>query len=202
MSITQVFNWGLQAVDRALNDTTLAEGLRVEVLEGFDDSFDELFESAAAAVPCMLEKKAAFLRWRYGPGSPQESATVLGVKDGEERLLGYAVLWVTADGHNAHVLDLTTRPGRHDVALALLHEVVRRLRRLRVRSVTHRFVESPTSPRSKDLWRAGFVQVRRTRATLCVKFADSALHEIADSSARWSYSYGDGEGSYWIRSEA
>jgi hypothetical protein len=36
----------------------------------FDASFDELFERIAAGVPCVVEKDAAFLRWRYGPGSP------------------------------------------------------------------------------------------------------------------------------------
>jgi hypothetical protein len=199
MSITQLFNWGLQAVDRALNDSMLVEGLRVEVLEGFDETFDELFESAAAALPCIPEKDAAFLRWRYGPGSPQESATVLGVKDGEGSLLGYAVLWGTTGGDIAYLLDLMTRPARHDVALALLREAVRHLRRLRVCSVWYRFVESPTSPRSKDMWRLGFFLGSKRRSTLFVKFADSVLHKIANDTARWSYSSGDGEASYWIR---
>ena len=40
------------------------------MLERFDETFDELFESVAAGVPCVPEKDAAFLRWRYGPSSP------------------------------------------------------------------------------------------------------------------------------------
>ena len=198
LSITQLFNWGLQVVDRALNDTTLVQDLNVEVLEGFDDTFDGLYESVSAAVSCLPEKDSAFLRWRYGPGSPQESALVLGVKEGEKSLLGYAVLWVNLEGNNAHVLDLMTRPARHDVALALLREATRYLRRLRVSSARYGFVESPTSPRSKDMWRLGFFPRNILPSPLFVKFADSALHKIANDTARWSYSTGDGEGSHWM----
>ena len=109
--VTKLCNWGLQAVDSALMATLPVDHLRVEVLEGFDNTFDELFESVAAAVPCVPEKDAAFLRWRYGPSSPQSGVTVLGTKEGDT-LLGFAVLNSTADGDTGYVLDLTTRPGR------------------------------------------------------------------------------------------
>src|ERR671921_165053 len=42
--ITQLCNWGLRAVDRALMATIPLDHLRVEVLEGFDETFDALFE--------------------------------------------------------------------------------------------------------------------------------------------------------------
>lgn len=190
-------NWGLRAVDRALTATTRVDHVRVEVLKGFDETFDELFESVAAAVPCVPEKNSAFLRWRYGPGSPQSPVTVLGVRDGDA-LLGYAVLRVTVDGSTGYVLDLTTRPGRRDVARALLHGTVHHFRRLRVHSVRYRLVESPSSPQSSDLWRLGFFLRSNNRSSLLVKFTDSALHEIAKDIAHWSYSYGDAEGSFWI----
>ena len=196
-STTRLFNWGLRAVDRALTATVLVDDdFSVEVLEGFDEAFDGLFESVAAAVPCVPEKDAAFLRWRYGPDSPQSPVTVLGVREGET-LLGYAVLKLYAGGHTGDVLDLTTRPGRRDVARALLRGAVHHFRRLRVHSVRYRLVQSPSSPRSSDLWRLGFVARRRNRPTLLVKFADSALHETAKDTARWSYSHGDGERSFW-----
>ena len=196
--VRQVCNWGLRTLDRALNDTTRIGDLKVEVLEGFDESCDELFEDVAASVPCAPEKDAAFLRWRYGSGSPQASTITLGVKDGEN-LLGYAALWVTADGLTGYLLDLTTRPGRRDVARALLREAVRHFRRLRVHSVRYRFVESPTSPRARDLWRSGFFPGSKRHSVLLVKLADSDLHEIANDAARWSYNFGDVEGSFWIR---
>jgi hypothetical protein len=195
--ITRSLNWGLGALDRALMATVRADRLGVEVLGGFDEAFDELFESVARAVACVPEKDAAFLRWRYGPGSPQTPVTVLGVREGRT-LLGYAVLNSTADGDTGYVLDLTTRPGRRDVALTLLHGVVHHFRRLRVHSVRYRLVQSPSSPRSSDLWRLGFVLRSKKRSSLLVKFTDSALHEIAKDAARWSYSYGDGEGSFFL----
>jgi len=195
--VTQLPNWGLLAVDRALNDTVYG-GLRVDVLDGFDASFDALFEAVAAAMSCVPEKDAAFLRWRYGPGSPQHPVTVIGVKEGE-MLLGYAVLRTTKDNENGYLLDLTTLPGRHDVARSLLKEAVRYFRRLRVHSVRYRFVQSPTSPRTKDLWRLGFLVGSKRPTTLLVKLADSDLHEVANDTARWSYSYGDGEGSFWTK---
>jgi len=195
--VTRLCNWGLRALDKALMATVRADRLRVEVLGGFDEAFDELFESVARAVACVPEKDAAFLRWRYGPGSPQSGVTVLGVRE-RQTLLGYAVLNSTADGDTGYVLDLTTRPGRDDAARALLRGLVHHFRRLRVDSVRYRLVQSPSSPRLNDLRRIGFFLWSRRRSSLLVKFTDSALHEIARDIARWSYSYGDAEGSYWI----
>src|SRR5919107_389146 len=191
-------NWGLQAVDRALMATIPVDHSRVEVLEGFDETFDELFESVAAAVACVPEKEAAFLRGGYGPSSPQSPVTVLGVREGET-LLGYAVLSSTADGDTGYVLDLTTRPGRRDVARALLHGVVRHFTRLRVYSVRYRLVQSLSSPQLSDLRRLGFFLFSKRGLVLFVKFTDSALHEIAKDIANWSYSYGDAEGSFWTK---
>jgi hypothetical protein len=196
--VTRLCNWGLRVVDRALMVTTPADRLRAEVLGGFDEAFDELFESVAADVACVPEKDAAFLRWRYGPGSPQSAVTVLGVREGET-LLGYAVLSSTADGDTGYVLDLTTRPGRRDVARALLHGVVRHFTRLRVYSVRYRLVQSLSSPQLSDLRRLGFFLFSKRRSSLLVKFTDSALHEIAKDIANWSYSYGDAEGSFWTK---
>ena len=196
--IPQLLNLGLRAVDVALSSTYLADDLKAVLIDGFDASFDELFESVAAAMPCLPEKDAAFLRWRYGPGSPQASAVLLGVR-GEGHLLGYAVLWVTRDGDDGYLLDLTVRPGRHEVARSLLIEALRHFRRARVNSIRYRFIESPTSPRTKDLWRLGFVLGNRRRSTLLVKFADQALQDVVLDSAHWAYSFGDGEATFWVR---
>lgn len=169
-----------------------------EVLDGFDDSFDELFQSVAAAVPCVAEKDAAFLRWRYGPGSPQSPVTVLGVRGGGT-LLGYAVLRFAREGDDGYLLDLTVRPGRRDVARSLLREAVRRFAKAGVYIVRYRFAEAPTSPRGEDLLRFGFFAREKRRHTLLVRFADPALHEAALDPANWSYSAGDGEMTFWIR---
>jgi hypothetical protein len=188
---------GLRAIDEALG-SVFGAGPRAEALDGFDASFDDLFESVAAAVPCVPEKDAAFLRWRYGPGSPQNPVTVLGVKDGET-LLGYAVLRVTRGGDNGYLLDLTTRPGRGDVARSLLRDALRHFARAGVYIIRYRFLESPVSPRTKELWRLGFFPREARRHTLLVKFANHGLHKTALDAANWSYSAGDGEMSFWVR---
>jgi hypothetical protein len=190
-------NWGLRAVDGALG-RVFGDGPKAQVLDRFDASFDELFESVAATVPCVPEKDAAFLRWRYGPDSPQSPVTILGVRDGDA-LLGYAVLRVTVGDDNGYLLDLTTRPGRHDVARALLKEVVGHFARAGVYIIRYRFLESPTSPRAKDVWRLGFFPREGRRHTLLVKFADHGLHKAALDPTNWSYTTGDGEASFWVR---
>ncbi|MDQ4126342.1 MAG: GNAT family N-acetyltransferase [Actinomycetota bacterium] len=192
-----LLNRGLRAVDEALA-RRFGGDLEAEVLEGFDDSFDDLFERIAAIVPCLPEKDAAFLGWRYGPGSPQAPVTVLGVKSGG-RLLGYAVLKSASKGQDGYVLDLMALPGRRDVVLALLRETVRQFRRMGVQIIRYRFLESPSSPRQADLRSLGFFYRKGRRNYLLVKFADGDLHETAEDIVNWSYIIGDGEASFWLR---
>ncbi len=195
--VKKLLNGGLRFVDEALG-SAFGGVLKAEKIERFDKSFDELFEKVASKVACVPEKDSAFLRWRYGPGSPQFPVTVLGVKEGDT-LLGYAVLMVTLTGQDGNVLDLTTLPERRDVARALLKESVRFFRRARVQIVRYRFLESPSSPRSSDLRRLGFFYRKGRRNSLLVKFADPRLHEMANDTANWSYVVGDGEASFWTR---
>jgi hypothetical protein len=188
---------GLRAVDWTLG-SIFGGDLKVDILDGFGASFDELFESVAAATPCAPEKDAAFLRWRYGPDSPQYPITLLAVREGEA-LLGYAVLRVTREGANGYLLDLTTRPGRDDVARSLLRGAIGHFARAGVYIVRYRFLQSPVSPRTMDLWRLGFFPRNSRRHALLVKFADRGLHKTALDADNWSYSSGDGEMTFWVR---
>jgi hypothetical protein len=192
-----LMNRGLEAVDEALG-SSFGGDLEVEELDSFDDSFDDLFERVAAVVPCTAEKDAAFLRWRYGPGSPQAPVAVLGVRSGG-RLLGYAVLKTAFHGQDGYILDLTALPGRQDVVRALLRETVRSFRRMGVQIIRYRFVESPTSPRSTDLRQLGFFRRRGRSHKLLTKFTDKGLRQTTDDLANWSMSFGDGEAGFWLR---
>lgn len=192
-----LLNRGLHTVDEILANS-FGGALEAEVLQGFDDSFDDLFERITAVVPCLAEKDAAFLRWRYGPGSPQEPVTVLGVRSGE-RLLGYAVLKVASHGQDGYIFDLTALPGRRDVVRALLRETVRCFRKSGVQIIRYRFLESPPSPGPTDLRRFGFFYRRGRRHKLLVKFKDTHMHETARDLANWTYSFGDGEAGFWVR---
>ncbi len=191
-----ILNGGLRAVDGVLS-RGFGDDLAVEVLDRFDGSFDRLFEEVAASVPCTVEKDAAFLRWRYGPGSPQAPVAVLGVKGGET-LLGYAVLMVTSST-DGYILDLTALPGRQDVARALLRGSVRHLRRTGAHIIRYRYQDSPTSAHPQDLGRLGFFHREGRRNTLLTRFSDPGLHETARHVANWSYTIGDGEASFWTR---
>ncbi len=192
-----LLNGALRLTDRVMLGTS-ASDLKAEVLEGFDESFDVLFEKIAAVVPCLPEKDAAFLRWRYGPTSPQTPVTVLGVR-GREGLLGYAVLKLTGSGQDGYPLDLTVLPGRQDVARALLGEAVRFFRRAGVSIVRYRYLRSSTSLGADDLRRLGFFPRKGRRNVLLVKFKDPGLHEAAKDLSNWAYSIGDGEAAFWTR---
>lgn len=194
--LRRLLNGGVRAVEAALAFGSDG-GLRVERLAGFDDRFDALFDRVAAALPCLPEKDAAFLRWRYGPGSPHERSVILGATEAGE-LRGYAVLRVTADGRDGYILDLTASPGRRDVAAALVRHAVRYFARAGVAMVRYRFLASPAAPCARDVWRRGFV-ARRPQHRLFVKFADAQVQAVARDATRWAYNAGDGELSFWVR---
>ena len=192
-----LLNRGLGAVDEALG-RRFGGDLEAEVLDGFDESFDDLFERVAAVVPCLAEKDAAFLRWRYGPGSPQAPVTVLGVRAGG-RLLGYAVLRAASKGQDGYVLDLVALPGRQDVTRALLRGATRHFRDVGAQIIRYRYLDSPTSARPGDLARLGFLSRKGRRNYLLTKFADGGQHRAALDLTNWSYNIGDGEASFWLR---
>jgi len=193
-----LMNGGLRTIDKALAGL-FGGNLEVEVLKEFDESFDVFFEKIAAVTSCLPEKDAAFLRWRYGPGSPAYPVvTVLGVR-GREGLLGYAVLAVNQKERDGYPLDLVTLPGRGDVARALLKETIRFFRRAKVPIIRYRYLDSPATPRPGDLRRFGFYPRKGRSNVLLVKFKDQGLHEAAKDLSNWAYSIGDGEATFWLR---
>ena len=195
--VQKILNGGLRAADEALSGV-FARGLKAQELHEFDDSFDDLFEAVAAGVPCTAERNAAFLKWRYGPESPQHPVTVLGVKEGGV-LLGYAVLKTDATGPDGFILDLTTRPGRYDAARALLRESVRVLRRAGSPIIRYRHVPSPFTPRRADLQRLGFFFRQSRRNNLLAKFSDEGQQGAARHLSNWAYTVGDGEPTFWLK---
>jgi hypothetical protein len=195
--LQKLMNRGLQAVDETLGHG-FGGDLEVEAIDEFDDSFDDLFERVAAVVPCTAERDASFLRWRYGPGSPQAPVRVLGVRSGG-RMLGYAVLRTAFHGQDGYILDLTALPGRQDVVRALLRASVRAFRQMGVQIIRYRFIESPTSPRPADLGRLGFFRRRGRSHKLLTRFRDKGLRGTTDDLANWSMSFGDGEAGFWLR---
>lgn len=204
--VLAIAGWGVSAVDRVLLHAS-ANTVRVAEVDSFDQSFDGFHERVAAGVACTAQKDSAFLRWRYGAGSPHAPVTVLVAKRGGS-LLGYTVLRVTPS-RDGYLLDLTTLPGRNDVSRALLRAVIEHSRQAGVQVLRYRFVPSATAPSPRTLRRLGFLDRHATRYippplrtdrrhTLLVRFQDRGLQEVARDLGNWSYSVGDGEASYGI----
>ena len=198
---------GLRAVDAVL--TAAARGgvaVTEEPPTAFDGRFDRLMDRVAVAVPCAVDRSAAFLAWRYGPGVPRGPMTLLTASvDGE--LLGYAALRTTAQAEG-FILDLTATPGRADVARTLLAASIRRFWADRAFVARYRFLPSPASPSRHDLARLGFVVRTEGRGLpgigperqleLLVRFADPDAQATAVGPEHWSYNLGDGEASFWV----
>jgi hypothetical protein len=85
------------------------------------------------------------------------------------------------------------------VAQALRRESISFFRGVGVQIVRYRFLESPTSPNSRDLQRLGFFCRKGRSHSLLVKFTDRGLHEVALNATNWAYTVGDGEASFWTR---
>lgn len=197
-AVPKLLNRGLRLVDKALITSFVNNALEVEEIEEFNESFDEFFEKVAANVPCLPEKDAGFLRWRYGAGSPHAPVTVLGIKS-EEGLLGYTVLRVTAAAPRyGYIFDLTALPQRHDVAGVLLREALLYFARLGIYAIRSQILESPTAPLPRDFVRLGFFGERDPNMLL-VRLSNPALQAVARISTNWSYSAGDGEATFWVR---
>ena len=200
---------GLRAVDE-VRIRASRSGLEVhedDPASAFDESFDRLFETATAAVPCIAEKTSAFLRWRYGPGTPRP-VRVLTVRATDGSLEGYAVARTTVSS-DGFILDLTTQPGRRDVVRALLAEAIRRFWRDRAFVVRYRFLPSVLSPTTTDMGRLGFRFPGGERGVLpgarperqlelSIRLADPASQASAADPKHWSYNLGDGEASFWV----
>lgn len=196
--LKSALNGGLEALDRLL-----AKGYggnyEVERVEHFDEEFDRFFEKVAAVIPCIQEKDAAFLNWRYGPGSPQSPVEVIAVR-GRQGLLGYAVIKVLDKVRDSFILDLMTLPGYTQAARALLGECVRYSRKRGAYMIRYRYLESAATPRETDLWRLGFFgRGANRRNSILIGFEDERQHAMAVDLANWSYNIGDGEPTFWMR---
>lgn len=196
--LRSALNGGLEALDRLLAKSYGA-GYEVERVDHFDEGFDRLFEKVAAVTPCIQEKDAAFLNWRYGPDSPQQPVEVIAVR-GRRELLGYAVVKVIDKARDSFILDLMVLPGYTEVARALIREAVRLSRKRGADMIRYRYLESAATPREADLTRMGFFSRGATRRnSILVSFEDEKQHALATDLSNWSYNIGDGEPTFWMR---
>lgn len=196
--LKSALNGGLEALDQLLAKG-YGEGYEVEKVDHFDEGFDRFFEKVAAVTPCIQEKDAAFLNWRYGPDSPQQPVEVIAVR-GRQGVLGYAVIKVLEKARDSFILDLMALPGYTQVARALVRESVRRCRKRGADMIRYRYLEAPATPRETDLLRMGFFSRGASRRnSILVSFEDEKKHALATDLDNWSYNIGDGEPTFWMR---
>jgi hypothetical protein len=108
----------------------LPGGTRVEVVDRYDERFDDLWLRAAERFPILGDRSADFLNWRFAD-APDVRYRALTLSDDDNRLRSYLVYQF--DGATAHVADfLYDEPS--DLA-ALLPELLTIARRWGMESV-------------------------------------------------------------------
>src|SRR5262249_17132452 len=155
------------------------------------------FEMTLAHASISLIRNAAYLTWRYGPGSPHAGARIGVIPDRSGELVGYVVAWTSPSNEKAGVIfDLHAMPRPPpETFSALLTVPSRRIRSEGGRVARMQWIPGPTSAPLAVLRANHFVK-RAQRHELLVKFQDEAAHAAALDPSIWSYSYGDAEASH------
>ena len=123
----------LVVLRRALVPSRSAPSLRIDEavdrravrdLEAIDDRFDRLWSEVEPTFHLAAVRDVAYLRWRYR--DPRAARYLIRGVGAGDRLLGYSVSSI--DGDWSNLVDLVVAPGRLDVALALVADVLDRAR--------------------------------------------------------------------------
>ena len=145
----------------------------------------------------MIARTSAFLRWRFGPGSPHAQREIGVVEDSGGQLAGYVVFFFgNADTPTGYILDLQLCPSADErVAEALMRFAIDRFTRQGAWVVRYHQLHSRLSPLSEPALRRLGLRPRGSH-TLLVKFADERMNEIAAEASNWNYAYADSEASF------
>jgi len=131
----------------------LPDGVRIEVLERFDERVDSLFERARQAFEVIFFRRADYLNWRF-QRPPSGDHIILGLIGGDG-LLGYAVVKRSHD--RGDLMDLLWDPAVPAALPALVHAAIAELRGTGASGVT---CWLPTGHEAEPtLRRAGFTVV-------------------------------------------
>lgn len=160
---------------------------------GFGSNFDRLFARCLAADPMQatVERDSRYLRWRYGPQSPQ-AHRVVGIAEADGELAGYVVCCASrGEGHRGFILELVTAPATpRSLVDGLLSFAVRELRRQGAWVMRWFLLGEDEERHRAHLRRWGF---RRQ------EFAYELLSKLslpAPPEGAWHQHFGDGEPSH------
>lgn len=184
----------LRVVDRLRRP----RGLRTPVRVAFDERFDRFADAFCGVKDASVYRDAAWYRWRYGPGSPQQGAQALALLDADGELEAYTVVATSSSSspRAAHVLELCGSPSTSLASWqALLVGALRDARNAGAQVLYAPVLEGATLV-EQALGSLGFLR-RHHRLTLLVRAAptDGPLAaQLLDGP--WSIQYGDAEQSH------
>lgn len=183
------------ALGRTLASAPAVSDAKVEQPERFDGRFDQLWERIVQDRSIIVVRDAAYLNWRYAK-YPFAGVKQIALTRGE-KVLGLAVWHQTVDEDGlpfAVLLELMVPKGEDAVAEHLLTEVVRRVDRNGVHSLTARTCD----PSLETLMlRRGFI-ARNARFSPVTYRCNTDLPEhLFAGSGNWYMSLGDGDICYF-----
>jgi hypothetical protein len=198
----RLFNPALRLMDAVRR--TDAGAVSFSETADFDERFDPLLARALGESSVTIERDRGYLRWRWGPGSPQAARRLAVAQDPGGDLLGYAV-FMRSPGRNrtGQLFDVQYDPAQTPEAISrvlsgLLGYVVRQLRRDGAWSIrTYRFgSRAPQVDAALKHW--GFIsrESPTLRLRLLVGAADPERLKLLSDAGSWGFSWGDCELSY------
>ncbi|MDP2269668.1 MAG: GNAT family N-acetyltransferase [Archangium sp.] len=159
----------------------------------FGASFDRLFERCLAADPLQatVERDSRYLRWRYGPQSPQ-AHRVVGIVETNRELQGYVVCCASrGEDHRGYILELVAAPhAPPSLVDGLVAFAVRELRRQGSWTARWHLLEDAAERRRAHLLSWGFRR-HGDQYQLLTRLPNSAPQRPV-----WHQEFGDGEASH------
>ena len=166
--------------------------LRAEVrlLQRFDESFTELWESVAAKFDLAVRRDASYLNWKY-TSAPHVRYSVAALRR-DERNVGYAVYRhvVEPRGRATLLVDFLTDPDDHEGFTTLLGWVDREARRADSDKIRGYALHAGYS---RTLRKCGYFQVKSTMQLVVKVNALEVPSTFYDETGKWHITLGDSD---------
>jgi GNAT superfamily N-acetyltransferase len=192
-------NWPL-GLNRLVSAVTLpfvkivarSRPLRAEVrlLQRFDESFTELWESVAGKFDLAVRRDASYLNWKYTT-APHVRYSIAALRR-DERNVGYAVYRhvVESRGRATLLVDFLTDPDDHDGFTTLLGWVDREARRADTDKVRAYALHAGYG---RALRKCGYFQVKSEMGLVVKVNALEVPSSFYDETGKWHITLGDSD---------
>lgn len=188
---------GLRVVEK-LRSFTVAAGVTIERSEQFDQEIESFYQQLSGSERAVVKRDDAFMRWRYGSGSPQSNRHIVKARFKDGRLAGYAIFSRGPESrHIGYIYDLQIAvDAGSSVAKALLKAAITDLRKSGAWTCRYHLIATPGSPIADALRYWGFSP--RSGSRLLVKLQDPRLMAVAEQFENWNFVFGDSETSHSV----